>query len=42
MDVPAKYNIGSRKSKSGCYDAPERNKEGQVADDIDYVCINEV
>jgi hypothetical protein len=42
MDVPAKYDTGSRESESGCYDALEWNKEGQVADDIDYVCINEM
>jgi hypothetical protein len=42
MDVPAKYDVGSRKSKCGCYDALEWTKESQVADDIDYVCTNEV
>jgi len=39
-NVPAKYDVGSRKIKRGCYDAIRLNKEGQVAEVIDgTTCI---
>jgi hypothetical protein len=38
-NVPAKYDVGSRKIKRGCYDAIRLNKEGQVAEFIDGTCI---
>jgi len=39
-NVPAKYDVGSRKIKRGCYDALRLNKEGQAAEVIDgKTCI---
>ena len=39
-NVPAKYDLGSRKIKRRCYDALRLNKEGQVAEVIDgTTCI---
>ena len=34
-NVPAKYDVGSRKIKRRCYDAIRLNKEGQVAEVTD-------
>jgi hypothetical protein len=35
MNVAAKYDVGSRRIKRGCYDALRLNKEGQVAEIVD-------